>query len=205
MLTFFPKEDKFFVLLKRATKNVVEGSRALKSLMEDFTNPHEMVAKIKEIEHKGDLITHEIVRNLNQTFITPLDREDLHALASALDDILDEIDEVANRFTILQVQKPTPTAIKLADTILQGTLEVNSAIERLGKGPLDLNECCIKVNTLENEADRITDEAIFDLFQNEKDPITLIKWKEIYEKLEEGTDRCEDVANILERIALKSA
>ena len=204
MLTFFPKEDKFFVLLKRATKNVVEGSLALKSLMEDFKNPQEMVAKIKEIEHKGDLITHEIVRNLNQTFITPLDREDLHDLASAIDDVLDDIDGVAKRLLILKVQKPTPPAIALAETILQGTLEVNSAIGQLGKGPLDLNECFIKVNTLENEADHIADEAISDLFQNEKDPITLIKWKEIYEKLEKGTDRCEDVANILERISLKS-
>ncbi len=108
MLTFFPKEDKFFVLLKRATKNVVEGSLALKSLMEDFKNPQEMVAKIKEIEHKGDLITHEIVRNLNQTFITPLDREDLHDLASAIDDVLDDIDGVAKRLLILKVQNQRP-------------------------------------------------------------------------------------------------
>lgn len=204
MLKIFSKDDKFFDLLKRATQNLVEGSEALKGLMENFQNPQEKVARIKEIEHAGDLITHEIVKNLNQTFITPLDRDDLHALASALDDVMDDIDGVAKRLLILQIKQTTPAAIKLADTILQGTHELNAAIGRLGKGPMDLKECCIKVNTLEKEADRLANEAISDLFKNEKDPITLIKWKEIYEKLEKGTDRCEDVANILERISLKS-
>jgi uncharacterized protein len=155
------------------------------------------------VEHIGDSITHEIAKKLNQTFITPIDREDIHALASALDDILDLVEAVADRFVVFKVTSPTEPALKLAHILYQSSVAVGAGIDRLGKPHADVTECCVLVNSLENEADRITRDAISYLFEEEKDPIAVIKWKEIYENFEEGTDRCEDVANILERIALK--
>ncbi|HEX3204155.1 MAG TPA: DUF47 family protein, partial [Nitrospiraceae bacterium] len=148
-------------------------------------------------------ITHEIARKLNQTFITPIDREDIHGLASALDDILDLVEAVADRFVVFKITSPSEPALKLANVLYQASVAVGKGIDRLGKPHADINEYCVLVNSLENEADRITRDAISTLFEVEKDPIAVIKWKEIYENFEEGTDRCEDVANILERIALK--
>ena len=154
-------------------------------------------------DNVGDSITHDIVRKLNRTFITPIDREDIHALASALDDILDEIDEVADRFVIFKVPNSTPVAVRLAQILHEASVALNAGIEQLGKGQMDINDCSVRVNSLENEADRLSRDAISKLFDEEKDPIAVIKWKEIYENFEAGTDRCEDAANILERIVLK--
>lgn len=203
MFNLIPREVAFFDLFHKAAHNMIEGSRLLKSMMEHFDNPIEQACRIKDVEHVGDVITHDIVRKLNQTFITPIDREDIHGLASAMDDILDLIEAVADRFVVFKVARPTETAIKLANILHQAAVAVGAGIDRLGQPHADINECCVEVNSLENEADRITRDAISDLFENEKDPIAVIKWKEIYENFEEGTDRCEDVANILERIALK--
>ena len=204
MLRFFiPREEAFFELFRKAAHNVIEGSLMLKDMMEDFRNPVEQARRIKDIEHVGDGITHEIARKLNQTFITPIDREDIHGLASALDDVLDLVEAVADRFVVFKVDKPTEPAIKLANILYQAAVAVGAGIDQLGKPHAVLNECCVRVNSLENEADRVTRDAISTLFQQQQDPIAVIKWKEIYENFEEGTDRCEDVANILERIALK--
>ncbi len=203
MFGLIPREIAFFEMFQKAAHNMIEGSRLLKDMMEDFRNPVEQARRIKDIEHIGDGITHDIVRRLNQTFITPIDREDIHGLASALDDILDIVDGVADRMVVFKVAKPTEPAIKLAGVLYNAAVAVSAGIDQLGKGHADMNAFCIQVNSLENEADRITRDAISMLFEREKDPIAVIKWKEIYENLEEGTDRCEDVANILERIALK--
>ncbi len=203
MFNFIPREVAFFELFRRAAHNMIEGSRLLKDMMETFRDPVEQARQIKDIEHVGDGITHDIARRLNQTFITPIDREDIHALASALDDVLDLVEAVADRFVVFKIAQPTETAIKLANILYQAAEAVGAGIDRLGKPHTDITECCIRVNSLENEADRITRDAISRLFEEEKDPIAVIKWKEIYENFEDGTDRCEDVANILERIALK--
>ncbi|WP_447974250.1 DUF47 domain-containing protein [Nitrospira sp. Kam-Ns4a] len=203
MFNFIPREVAFFELFRRAAHNMIEGSRLLKDMMETFRDPVEQARQIKDIEHVGDGITHDIARRLNQTFITPIDREDIHALASALDDVLDLVEAVADRFVVFKIAQPTETAIKLANILYQAAEAVGAGIDRLGKPHADITECCIRVNSLENEADRITRDAISRLFEEEKDPIAVIKWKEIYENFEDGTDRCEDVANILERIALK--
>lgn len=203
MFGFIPREVAFFELFQRAAHNMIEGSRLLKDMMEDFRNPVEQARRIKGIEHIGDGITHDIARKLNQTFITPLDREDIYGLASALDDILDLVEAVSDRFVVFRISKPTEPAIKLANILYQSAVAVAGGIDLLGKQHAVINECCVRVNSLENEADRVTRDAISKLFEEEKDPITVIKWKEIYENFEEGTDRCEDVANILERIALK--
>ena len=203
MFNLIPREIAFFEMFQKAAHNMIEGSRLLKDMMEDFRNPVEQARRIKDIEHIGDGITHDIALKLNQTFITPLDREDIHGLASVLDDILDLVEAVADRFVVFKVAKPTETAIKLANILYQSAVAVGAGIDQLGKPHADVNQYCVRVNTLENEADRITRDVISKLFEEEKDPIAVIKWKEIYENFEEGTDRCEDVANILERIALK--
>lgn len=203
MFNLIPREVAFFDLFHKAAHNMIEGSRLLKEMMEHFDDPVDQACRIKDVEHIGDVITHDIVRKLNQTFITPIDREDIHGLASAMDDILDLIEAVADRFVVFKVAKPTETAVKLANVLHQASMAVGAAVDRLGQSHADINECCVEVNSLENEADRITRDAISNLFEHEKDPIAVIKWKEIYENFEEGTDRCEDVANILERIALK--
>src|SRR5437870_5598048 len=203
MFGLIPKEEAFFELFRKAAHNMIEGSRMLKNMMEDFRNPVEQARRIKDVEHIGDTITHEIARKLNQTFITPIDREDIHGLASALDDILDLVEAVADRFVVFKITKPSEPAVKLSNVLHQASVAVGKGIDRLGKPHADINEYCVLVNSLENESDRITRDAISTLFEVEKDPIAVIKWKEIYENFEEGTDRCEDVANILERIALK--
>lgn len=203
MFGLIPREVAFFDLFRKAAHNMIEGSRLLKDMMEHFQDPVAQARRIKDIEHVGDGITHDIVRKLNQTFITPIDREDIHDLASAMDDILDLVEAVADRFVVFKVTRPTEPAIKLANVLYQSAVAVGEGIDRLGQSHTDLSECCMRVNSLENEADRIMRDAISTLFEEEKDPITVIKWKEIYENFEEGTDRCEDVANVLERIALK--
>ena len=203
MFGLIPREEAFFDLFKNAAHNMIEGSRLLKDMMEDFKNPVEKAKRIKEVEHVGDSITHEIARKLNQTFITPIDREDIHDLASALDDILDVVEAIADRFVLYKVSAPSEAAIKLSIVLYQAAVEVGATVDLLGKPHPDVTECSVRVNSLENEADRISRDAISALFEREMDPIAVIKWKEIYENFETGTDRCEDVANILERIALK--
>ena len=203
MFGLIPKEEAFFELFKKAAHNMIEGSRLLKDMMEHFQSPADYAKRIKDLEHVGDGITHDIALRLNLTFITPIDREDIHDLASALDDILDLIEAVADRLVLYKVTKPTPIAVKLADILYQSAVAVGEGVDRLGLAHPEIKECSVQVNSLENEADRISRDAISELFDHETDPMVVIKWKELYEALEDGTDRCEDVANILERIALK--
>jgi uncharacterized protein len=203
MFGLIPREEAFFDLFKNAAHNMIEGSRLLKDMMDDFRNPIEKAKRIKDVEHIGDGITHEIARKLNLTFITPIDREDIHDLASALDDILDVVEAIADRFVLYKVAAPSEPAIRLANVLYQASVEVGATVDLLGKSHPAVTECSVRVNSLENDADRISRDAISLLFEKETDPIAVIKWKEIYENFEAGTDRCEDVANILERIALK--
>lgn len=203
MFGLIPREEAFFELFKKAAHNMIEGSRLLKEMMEHLQSPNDQARRIKDIEHVGDGITHDIVTRLNQTFITPIDREDIHDLASALDDILDAVEAVADRCVIYKIQKPTDAAIRLADILYQASVAVGGAVDRIGLSLAEINESSVQVNSLENEADRVSRDAISELFEKETDPIAVIKWKEIYETFEAGTDRCEDVANILERIVLK--
>lgn len=203
MFSLIPKEEAFFELFKKAAHNMIEGSRLLKDMMEHFDDPAAQAKRIKDVEHVGDGITHDIATRLNQTFITPIDREDIHDLASALDDILDAVEEVADRFLIYKIARPTDSAIRLSDILYKASVAVGRGVDRVTLSHAEINECSVQVNSLENEADRISRDAISQLFEKETDPIAVIKWKEIYETFEAGTDRCEDVANILERIVLK--
>ena len=203
MFRWIPREEAFFEMFGQAAQNIHHGALALKEMMEDYRDPGRQAEGLKKIEHDGDTITHEIVKKLTQTFITPIDREAIYALTCAMDDVLDLIEAVADRMVVFKVEEPTAEARKLADLIVRSTDQIVQGIALLGKSQ-DLSYC-VEINRLENEADRITRDAIATLFENQADPITVIKWKEIYENLEEATDRCEDVANVLENISLKNA
>jgi hypothetical protein len=200
-----PKEEKFFKMFQDMGVIITEGAQQLKVMLDDYVDPLASQRQIKDTEHKGDNQTHLIIKTLNKTFITPLDREDIYSLASKQDDIIDLIDASAQRFVMYNVEKPTPEAQQLAFIILKCCQTVERALKHLGGKFDDINDCCVEINALENEADRVCREAISRLFDEEKDPINLIKWKEIYETLEKATDKCEDAANILESVVVKNA
>jgi len=150
-------------------------------------------------------VTHEIVRRLNQTFITPIDREDIHELASKLDDIVDDMEFVARRTVLYHIDSATPFAVQLSDVLVRLSAKLESAVAGLNNGYKGVLQDCIAIHTLENEGDTIHHAAVGKLFGEEKDPIKLLKWKELYEKLERSIDKCEDAANVLEAIVLKNA
>ena len=205
-LNFFPKEHKFFDLFRRDAANLRTGALALQELVDDFEDVEKKYERIKEIEHEGDNITHEIFTKLRETFITPLEREDIHGLASGLDDVLDCIEGVASRMCYFKLDRPTPEARKLVGIISQAVEQIFEAIDSLET----LGHChafCKQINILEYQADVICREAIADLFVKAETPAEikdLIKLKEIYTRLEVAADRCEDVANVIESIIVKS-
>jgi len=205
MFGLIPKDEKFFVMFKEMTTTIIEGAQLLKDMMDHFENPQLSQKMIKDVEHKADQLTHDIIKKLNKSFVTPLDREDIYALSAALDDILDLIDASAQRIVMYNVEKTTPEARELAFLILKSCQTIDKAVALLGGKLEPIAEYCMEVNSLENEADRVCREAISRLFDEEKDPIQLIKWKEIYETLERATDKCEDAANILESVVVKNA
>lgn len=207
MFRIIPRDEEFFSMFSRASDNIVEGAELLKELLDKFDDLPERARKIEEVEHKGDAITHDIVRKLNTTFITPIDREDILKLASSLDDVIDLIHGVATRLMVYKISATTPYAKELGFLILKAVQELQKGISHLplAKGRDRVYEHCVEVNSLENEADRVCRDAIANLFENQSDPIVIIKWKEIYETLELATDRCEDAANVLESVALKNA
>ncbi|NJC87701.1 MAG: DUF47 domain-containing protein [Desulfuromonas sp.] len=205
MFGLIPKDEKFFVMFKEMTTTIIEGAQLLKDMMDRFEDPQRSQKMIKDVEHKADHLTHDIIKKLNKSFVTPLDREDIYALSGALDDILDLIDASAQRIVMYNVEKTTPEARELAFLILKSCQTLDKAVALLGGKLEPIAEYCMEVNSLENEADRVCREAISRLFDEEKDPIQLIKWKEIYETLEKATDKCEDAANILESVVVKNA
>jgi uncharacterized protein len=205
MVRLVPRETKFFDMFAQMASNLTEGAITLRGLLQDYKNVPEAVQKIKDIEHRGDDLTHAVVVKLNQTFITPFDREDIHALASALDDVLDFINSAADRLLMYKVTEAPQSAAKLADVIVRQSRELSEAVQLLEKNQQKVLDHCVEVNRLENEADSISRDAIGKLFQEEKDPIQLIKIKELIEVLETATDKAEDAANVLETVILKSA
>jgi predicted phosphate transport protein (TIGR00153 family) len=207
MFRIIPRDHEFFLLFQKASDNIVEGAERLKELLDQFDDLKERARQIEEVEHKGDTITHDIIKKLNTTFITPIDREDILALASSLDDVIDLIHGVATRLVVYKVTESTAHAKELGFLILKSVQELQKGIAHLplAKGRDRVYEHCVEVNSLENEADRVCRDAIASLFDNQTDPITIVKWKEIYETLELATDRCEDAANVLEGVALKNA
>ena len=205
-MRLIPRETKFFDMFTEIATNVVEGAQALNDLLQnyDYEQMPAALEKIKEIEHRGDDMTHRLLVKLNQTFITPFDREDIHLLASSLDDVLDFVYSASDRLLNYKITQPSPSAKVLAGIILKQTEELKKAVALLNKNG-QLLEHCVEVNRLENEADQVSREAIGRLFDGEHDPITLIKLKELLEILEEASDKAEDVANVLETVVLKNA
>ena len=170
-------------------------------------NFHDAKAKafaIKELEHKADQTTHEVIKRLNTTFVTPLDREDIYALAGRLDDVLDFIDAVAERLVIYRIKEPTSACRAMAEVIVETVNSMHRAVGTLRKRVGAFHEHAVEVNRLENQADILLRESLVELFDQESDPIAVIKWKEIYETMEIVTDRCEDVVNVIEGIVLKT-
>jgi len=200
-----PREEKFFDLFEQQGTNIVAASRALEQLTLDYPNAKTHAQRIVDLEHDGDSLTHEIVRRLNTTFITPIDREDIYALASRLDDVLDLIDAVADRLLLYRIVAPTEGCVGMAKIIVKAAEETDRAVRCLRTLSAFYHKHCVEVNRLENEADRLLRDELVALFEGKQDAIEVIKWKEIYETLEIVTDRCEDVANVIEGIILKMA
>lgn len=204
MLRILPREAKFFEVFVDIAKNIERAAEQLVELLKQYDNVPDRVRMIKDVEHLGDQMTHDLFTRLNKTFITPIDREDIHELASSLDDVLDMIDAVASRMLIYKIEKPTEDSVRLAELIHSASQTLVKALAVLEKQD-HIIEHCIEINRLENEGDRISRVAIARLFDNHQDPIYIIKWKEIYEVLEKAIDKCEDVANVIEGVVVKNA
>lgn len=204
MVRLVPKDKKFFDMFAEMAANIGEGARLLKAILEDFENVEVRVKQLKDLEHKGDDITHAVLVKLNQTFITPFDREDIHQLASKLDDVLDYVYAAGERLVMYKILSAPPAAAELAGVIIRQADQLSKAVSMLEKHD-NVLEICVEINRLENEADQIGRAALAALFEREKDPISLIKIKELIEVLETATDKAEDAANVLESVVLKSA
>jgi uncharacterized protein len=204
---FMPRQVIFFDYFEQMADKITEGCRALLELLEDCTNVAEKARRIKAIEHEGDLITHECIEELHRTFITPIDRDSIHRLISRMDDILDLIEAVSERMSLYDVGAPTPEAQELTRVLLISCEQVGKAVRGLRnmKNARSILAECIEINRLENEADTLLRAAVGKLFRSEGDPLSVMKWKELYEGIEEATDRCEDVANLVEGIVLEHA
>lgn len=205
MFRLLPKEDKYFDLFNRVAANISGSAQLLQKLFEDFEQRTTYADQIKKLEHDCDVLTHDIVKRLNQTFITPFDREDIHGLASALDDVLDAIDSVARRVILYRVNRPTEDAHKLADVMVRIAASLERAVHALEKDSETVLKECIVIHTLENEGDTYHHHAVDRLFSEETDAIQIIKLKEIYERMERCIDKAEDASNVLESVVLKNA
>jgi predicted phosphate transport protein (TIGR00153 family) len=202
-MRLIPRESKFFRMFSEVSQNLTQGTRLLHDILKNPASMEPRLDQLQEIEHRGDEMTHGIITALNQTFITPFDREDIHRLTSSLDDVLDYVNAAGVRLRLYKIKTPPSIAAELAAMIVEQSEELAQGVSLLEKNKLVL-EHCVEVHRLENEADRLSRKAIADLFDNEKDPIQLIKIKELYEVLETATDKAEDAANVLEAVALKS-
>ena len=201
-----PKEEKFYDEFERAAKIVLNAATLLVEATERFETLAENAKRIERLEHDGDQVLHDIMARLNRTFITPIDREDIHHLAAALDDVLDLIEETTERFILFKVQSIMPTAVEIARVIQQQAQEINHVIPKLRDMRHErIIEHCIEINRLENAGDRLLRDAFARLFDGSPDPLNVIKWRELYELMEAATDKCEDVANVVEGIVLKNA
>jgi predicted phosphate transport protein (TIGR00153 family) len=205
MFNLVPREVRFFDYFEAQARNIITAADLLHALVHEFADARAKAHAIKEVEHAGDQITHEIVRKLNTTFITPIDREDIHDLATRLDDVLDYIEAAAERLVVYRIKEPTSACRAMASVIVQTVAATDRTVRCLRTMDPGFHEHTVEVNRLENSADNLLRDSLAALFEEEGDPIEVIKWKEIYETMEIVTDRCEDVANVIEGIILKMA
>lgn len=202
-MRLIPHDTKFFELFADLSSHLTDGAKLLRSILADPKDLSMRVSQVQAIEHRGDKATYSIITKLNQTFITPFDREDIHRLASSLDDVLDFVNSAALRLVMYKIHNPPPVSAELAGIIVLQCEELGKGVSLLEKNGHVMKHC-EEVNRLEDMADHVSRKAIADLFENEKDPIQLIKLKELYEVLEYATDKAEDAANVIEAIVLKS-
>jgi predicted phosphate transport protein (TIGR00153 family) len=201
---FAPKDREFFDLFEEAAANIVRGAEMLDQMLADYPDHAEIVRDIVICEQEGDRITHNVHQKLNSTFVTPIDREDILELVSDLDDIIDLIDEVADYFGIYKIEAPMEQAQALAQVLLRATRQIAEAMPRL-RSFTSISQYTVEVNRLENDGDRISRDAIASLFESGIDPLVVIRWKDIFERLEEAIDACEHVANTLDGIVIKNS
>ncbi|HEY7448762.1 MAG TPA: DUF47 family protein [Vicinamibacterales bacterium] len=200
--SLFPRDHRFYDELIMVSTELQRGAALLEAMLAKDPPRWDKADEIKEVEHKCDVLTHQIIQRLNSTFVTPIDREDIHELARSLDDVMDAIDASAAVVRLYRIDRVRFGARELARIIASGADELRLAVEALERRR-DVTERAIELNRLENEADRMHHEALSRLFSEERDPIAIIKWKEILDFLEATTDRCEDVANVLESVVVK--
>jgi len=206
-LSLIPKEKKFFALFEQGTRNAVKIAQQLKDMVSIWENVKERVGVINDLEHQGDAITHQIFDQLHRSIITPFDREDIALLAHSLDDVADFVHAAADAMLLYKVECPTNRAKELADLVVQAVAEVEKAVSEMHDrvGRKQLLKRCVEINRLENLGDIVYRSAMAELFDDSTNYATLIKWREIYNHMESVIDRCEDIANILEGVAIKYA
>ena len=203
-LRFIPREERFFELFEEQARNIVRGAELLADLVSDHARTAELCNQIEEVEHEGDITTHEIADRLNRTFVTPFDHEDIHALAGRMDDVLDNIEATADRMFLYEAGEATPEMLNLADILLDAAKVLQKAVGGMSemKNARRILDYCIEIHRLENVGDDQSRRALANLFQG-SDALHALKWKEIYDHVEEAIDKCEDVASILEGIVVK--
>ena len=207
MFNFLPKEFNFFDLMEKQVGYASDAAKAFKTVVAKGGVSEADIEKLQDIEHQGDEVTHTILEQLDKTFITPIDREDIHALAKELDDIIDMTCTIASRMKIYRITRVDKYLVEFAGVIEDSVKGVSSAVKgmRNMKNVKQIYMACVEVNRLENVGDKLRDKALQDLFDNEKDPIEIIKWKELYQEAETILDICEDVTNVVESIVVKNA
>jgi uncharacterized protein len=204
-LHVLPRRNKFFVLFRENAATLMEGMETLQSMLNAQAGAFEGHAEtLRDLEHQADEVTHRITRELNHSFITPFDRDDIYALASGLDDVIDLVEETADTIVLDGIQTITPEAQQMGNILVEIGRELVTVFNEL-ESKSDTHECWIRIHTLENQADEVTRGAIGELFSTERDPIEVIRWKDVYDLLEETVDRAEDIAGILETVTIKSS
>lgn len=204
-ISLIPKDEKFFELFELQAKHNAEAAAAFKDLAMHWSPESPNLEKLRDIEHEADITTHEIIDKLNRTFITPFDREDIHELATEMDDVVDLVQSISARMKLYHVTHSSEDLVQLADILSQATNNIAKAVTELKneKSTRRLLDYCIEVNRLENAGDHLLGIAISKLFSGQPDPVEVIKWKEIYETIEAAIDKCEDIANTIEGILVK--
>jgi len=206
VFSIFPRDTGFFDLFEKAANIVHDASQAYATVVRDYSNRDEQISRIRQYEHDGDEVVHRTLEKLDKTFITPFDREDIHALMKLMDDVIDEIDAASKRLAIYQIHEPTPWIIKQTEILVRASTLVGEAIKRLRnlRKPNGLQQKLVEIHLLENMGDENNHSAIAELYATTNDPILAMKWKEIYDLTERAIDRCEDIANTIEAIVLKN-
>jgi predicted phosphate transport protein (TIGR00153 family) len=207
VFSLIPKEDVFFELFEKAADNAHQATLALHELLERFDDLDGRRRRIKELEHIGDEITHDVIERLNQSFITPIDREDIHDLVCRIDDVLDRVDTAVDRICLYKLARPLDESRAMAQCLVRAMALIREMLPHLRnmRSPEEIRLKVREVHRLESEADTLERQALMHIFEHETDPIYVIKWKNIIEVLESATDKCEDVANVIEGIVLKNA